>query len=237
LGHPTTYAPGYISVGEAVITAHQALSLAQRILHREGEDLADEHRSLKLWLSMLKRMMVSERAAARARQHGFDLQVEAIAQHDANSWWALADVQELYKSVEAQASAVAKQEEDLVVRARQVNQWEPEVEKLDGLLQEREELDDITLRCELEALSTRETSLDHREADLEWEQKALEDACAQILARELNADAWDTGLRDQEARLAARERQLAKRQMQELVVAQKGLEDLQTSRAGDRQRV
>jgi hypothetical protein len=237
LGHPTTYAPGDISVGEAVITAHQALSLAQRILHREGEDLADEHRSLKLWLSMLKRMMVSERAAARARQHGFDLQVEAIAQHDANSWWALADVQELYKSVEAQASAVAKQEEDLVVRARQVNQWEPEVEKLDGLLQEREELDDITLRCELEALSTRETSLDHREADLEWEQKALEDACAQILARELNADAWDTGLRDQEARLAARERQLAKRQMKELVVAQKGLEDLQTSRAGDRQRV
>jgi hypothetical protein len=106
------------------------------------------------------------------------------------------------------------------------------VEKLEGLLQEQEELDDITLRRELEALSTRETSLDRCEADLEREQKALEDARAQILARELDADARDTRLRDQEAQLAARERQ-----MQELVVAQKGLEDLWASRAGDGQRV
>jgi uncharacterized protein (DUF3084 family) len=108
------------------------------------------------------------------------------------------------------------------------------VEKLEGLLQEREELDDITLRRELEALSTRETSLDRREADLEREQKALGDACAQILARELDADTRDTGLRDQEARLAARERQLVERQMQELVVAQKGLEDLRASWVSDR---
>jgi hypothetical protein len=57
-------------------------------------------------------------------------------------------------------------------------------------------LDDITLRRELEALSTRESYLDRREADLVWELKALEDACAQILARELDADARDTGLRD-----------------------------------------
>jgi cell division protein FtsB len=70
------------------------------------------------------------------------------------------------------------------------------VEKLEGLLHEREELDDITLRRELKALSTRKTSLDRRVADLEWEQKALEDARAQILARELYADARDTGLRD-----------------------------------------
>jgi glutamate dehydrogenase/leucine dehydrogenase len=111
------------------------------------------------------------------------------------------------------------------------------VEKLEGLLQEREELDDITLRRELEVLSTRETSLNHREADLEREQKALEDTLAQILARELDADAQDTGLRDQEAQLVARERQLVERQMQELVVTQKGLEDLWASRAGDRQRV
>jgi hypothetical protein len=34
---------------------------------------------------MLKRMTMSERAVAWARQHGFDLQVEAIAQCDANS--------------------------------------------------------------------------------------------------------------------------------------------------------
>jgi hypothetical protein len=43
-------------------------------------------------------------------------------------------------------------------------------------LQEREELDDITLRHELEALSTRKTILEHREVNLDWEQKALEDA-------------------------------------------------------------
>jgi hypothetical protein len=36
------------------------------------------------------------------------------------------------------------------------------VEKLEGLLQEREELDDITLQRELEALSTHEASLDRR---------------------------------------------------------------------------
>jgi hypothetical protein len=60
--------------------------------------------------------------------------VEAIAQHDVDSRWALDDAQELYGSAEAQASTVIKQEEDLVVRARQVNQREREVEKLEGLL-------------------------------------------------------------------------------------------------------
>jgi hypothetical protein len=91
LGHPTPYAPGDISVGEAVSMAHQALSQAQRVLHREGEVLADESQRLQLWVSMLKRTTVSKRAAARARYHGFKLHVEAIAQHDADSRWALSD--------------------------------------------------------------------------------------------------------------------------------------------------
>jgi hypothetical protein len=82
------------------------------------------------------------------------------------------------------------------VRAHQVNQRGREVEELEGLLQEREGLDDITLRHELKALSTHETSLGRREADLEREQKALEDARAQILACELDADAQETRLRD-----------------------------------------
>jgi hypothetical protein len=149
-----------------VSTAHQALSQAQHVLHREGEDLADERRRLQLWASMLKRKTMSERAAAWARQHGFDLQVEAIAQRNADSRQALADAWELYESAEARASTITKQEEELAVHARQVNQREQEAEKLEGLLQEREELDDITLRRELEALSTRETSLDRHEADL-----------------------------------------------------------------------
>jgi hypothetical protein len=73
LGHPTLYTPSDISVGKAESTAHQALYQAQRVLHHEGEDLADERRRLQLWASMLKRTRVSERAAVRARQHGFDL--------------------------------------------------------------------------------------------------------------------------------------------------------------------
>jgi hypothetical protein len=109
----------------------------------------------------------------------------------------------LYASAEARVSTVIKQEEDLALHACQVNQRAREVEELEGLLQEREELDDITIHRELEVLSTRKTSLNRREADLEREQKALEDACAQILACELDADSRETGLRDQEARLAA----------------------------------
>jgi hypothetical protein len=169
LGHPTPYAPGDISVGEVMSTAHHALSQAQRILHREGEDLADERRRLQLWASMLKRMTVSERVVARARQHGFDLQVEAIIQRDADSRRALSDAQELYASAEDRANAVTKQEEDLDVLTHQVNQREQEVEELEGLLHEWDELDDITLRHELEVLSTRETYLDRREANVERE--------------------------------------------------------------------
>jgi hypothetical protein len=106
------------------------------------------------------------------------------------------------------------------------------VEELERQLLEREELDEITLRRELEALGTRESYLDRREAELDREREGLKDARVQILARELDADAREAGLRDQDARLAARERQ-----MQELAVARKGLEDLQASRAGDAQRV
>jgi hypothetical protein len=111
------------------------------------------------------------------------------------------------------------------------------VEELERQLLEREELDEITLCRELEALGTHESCLDRREAELDREREGLKDARAQILARELNADAREAGLRDQEARLVAREWQLVERQMQELAITQKGLEDLQASRAGDAQRV
>jgi hypothetical protein len=109
------------------------------------------------------------------------------------------------------------------------------VEELERQLLEREELDEITLCRELEALGTHESCLDRCEAELDREREGLKDARVQILARELDADAREAGLRNREARLAARERQLAERQMQELVVARKGLEDLQVSRAGDAQ--
>jgi hypothetical protein len=85
------------------------------------------------------------------------------------------------------------------------------VEELERQLLEREELDDITLRRELEALGTRESCLDRREAKVDREHESLEDARVQILVHELDAEAREAGLRDQEARLAARERQLAER--------------------------
>jgi hypothetical protein len=88
----------------------------------------------------------------------------------------------LYASAEAQASVIIKQEEDLIACTRQVNQRARDVEELERQLLEREELDDITLRQELEVLGTRESTLDRREADLDRERKALEDAHAQILA-------------------------------------------------------
>jgi hypothetical protein len=111
------------------------------------------------------------------------------------------------------------------------------VEELERLLLEWEELDGITLRRELEALGTRESGLDRREAELDREREGPKDARVQILACELDADAREAGLKDQEARLAAREWQLAERQMQELAITRKGLEDLQASRASDAQRV
>jgi hypothetical protein len=202
MGHPTCHAPGDISLDGAVSTALRAMSQVQRVLRREDGDLADEHRCLQLWATMLKETTVSERAEARGRQRGFDLQAEA------------------------RTNVVIKQEEDLAARTRQVNQRAREVEELERQLLEREELDDITLRRELEALSTHESSLDHRQAELDREREGLEDARVQILACELDADAREAGLRDHEARLAARERQLTERQMQELAVARKGLEDL-----------
>jgi hypothetical protein len=226
MGHPTCQAPSDISLDGAMSTALRALSQVQRVLRREDGDLADERRRLQLWAAMLKETMITERAEARGRLHGFDLQAEAIELRDVDSRRALADAQELYASAEARANVVIKQEEDLAARTRQVNQRVREVEELERQLLEREELDEITLHRELEALGTRESCLDRREAELDREREGLKDARVQILARELDADAREAGLRDQEARLAARERQLAERQMQELAVVRKGLEDL-----------
>jgi hypothetical protein len=175
MGHPTYHAPGDISLDGAVSTALRALSQVQHVLRREDGDLADERRRLQLWATMLKETTVSERAEAWGRQRGFDLQTEAIELRDANSRRALADVQELYAFAEAWANVVIKQEEDLAACTRQVNQRAREVEELERQLLEREELDDITLRRELEALSTHESSLDRRQAELDREREGLED--------------------------------------------------------------
>jgi hypothetical protein len=176
MGHPTYHAPGDISLDGTVSTALRALSQVQRVVRREDGDLADERRHLQLWASMLKETTVTERAEARGRQRGFDLQAEAIELRNADSRCALADAQELYASAEARTTVVIKQEEDLVARTRQVNQRAREVEELERRLLEREELDEITLRRELEALGTHESGLDRREAELDKEREGLKDA-------------------------------------------------------------
>jgi hypothetical protein len=121
MGHPTYHAPGDISLDGAMSTALRALSQVQRVLRWEDGDLADERRRLQLWASMLKETSVTERAEARGRQRGFNLQVEAIKLRDADSKRALADAQELYASAEARVAIVIKQEEDLAARTCQVN--------------------------------------------------------------------------------------------------------------------
>jgi hypothetical protein len=175
-GHPTYHAPGDISLDGAVSTPLMALSQVQRVLRREDGDLTDEHERLQLWASMLKETTATERAEVRGRQRGFDLEAEAIELRDADSRCALADAQELYASAEARAAIIIKQEEDLTARTRQVNQWAREVEELERRLLEQEELDGITLHRELEALGTRESDLERREAELDRESEALKDA-------------------------------------------------------------
>jgi hypothetical protein len=113
-----------------------------------------------------------------------------------------------------------------------VEELEGQLLEREGRLLEREELDDITLCHDLEVLSTHESTLERHEADLDQERKALEDAHADVLAWELDTDSREAGMRDQEVRLVARERQ-----MQELVIAHKGLEDLHASHTGEAQRV
>jgi hypothetical protein len=83
----------------------------------------------------------------------------------------LADAHELYASAEARGSVIIKQEEDLIVCTCQVNQRTWDVEELERQLVEREELDDIMLRCELEVVGTRKSTLDRHEADLDRERK------------------------------------------------------------------
>jgi hypothetical protein len=176
MGHPTYHAPGDVSLDGTVSTTLRALSQVQPMLRWEDGDLADERQRLQLWASMLKETTATERAEARVHQHGFDLQAEAIELHDADSRRALTDAQELYASAEARTAVVIKQEEGLALRTRQVNQWVHKVEGLERQLLEREELDEITLRRELEALGTRESGLDRREAELDREHEGLKDA-------------------------------------------------------------
>jgi hypothetical protein len=79
--------------------------------------------------------------------------------------------------------------------------------------------------------------LDGREAALEMEQNTLEDARAMVFSRELTIEIKETNPKTLAVELEEREKQLADWQMRELAVAQKRLDDLQASRAGEAQQV
>jgi hypothetical protein len=99
------------------------------------------------------------------------------------------------------------------------------VDELEHKLQEWEALDDLRLEHELTGLATEESSLERREAALS------------VLAHELAADTREWALETRAVEVADRERLLAEQQMQELVAAQKQLEDLQAVCVGEAEKV
>jgi hypothetical protein len=137
----------------------------------------------------------------------------------------MSGAKELYASVDTRANTTIKQEEELVVHIRTVVERERAVEELEQRLLEREGLDNIKLGRELEALATRESNLDDREATPKAEQKALEDARLTVMARELAADVREADRDTRAAELADKEKRLAERQTQELAATQKRLEE------------
>jgi hypothetical protein len=82
-----------------------------------------------------------------------------------------------------------------------------------------------------------ESSLESHEAALTAKQKDFKDVRASVLALELAVDIKGNALDTKVVEVADRERQLAEQQMQELVVAQKRLEDLQAVSVGKTQKV
>jgi hypothetical protein len=143
---------------------------------------------------------------------------------DCDSQKMLADAKEMYASVEDRASSTIKQEEELAVHVRAVE--EQAVDEVEQKLQERVALDDLRLECELAGLVMHESSLESREAALMAEQKDFEDARTFVVAHELVADVREGVVDTRAAEVADREKRLAEHQMQELATAQKRLEDL-----------
>jgi CRISPR/Cas system CMR-associated protein Cmr5 small subunit len=58
-------------------------------------------------------------------------QLAAINQRDIDSAQMLTDAKEMYAFIEAHASAIIKQEEDLTTGTRVIDQWEHVVEELE----------------------------------------------------------------------------------------------------------
>jgi hypothetical protein len=79
-------------------------------------------------------------------------------------------------------------------------------------LREREEQNDLRLKCDLEALASCESDLNNHEFTLAAKRNDLEETHAVVLARELTADIRDAGLNSREEKLANREMWLVERE-------------------------
>jgi hypothetical protein len=87
---------------------------------------------------MLKERTTAERARAEARQQHLDVREEllnrlqtTINSRDHDSQRMLAEAKELYASTEARANGTIKHVEELVVRARTIEEWEQAVDELE----------------------------------------------------------------------------------------------------------
>jgi hypothetical protein len=149
----------------------------------------------------------------------------------------LADVKELYALAEARANSTINQAKELAVLVHVIEEQGQVMDELEQKLQEWEALDDLRLERELAGLAMHESSLERREAALTAKQRDFEDTRASVLAHELAADTKECALETRAVEVVDRERLRAEQQMQELVTAQKWLEDLQAVRVGEAQKV
>jgi hypothetical protein len=163
---------------------------------------------------MLKKRTASEKQKAMVRewldekQSLLPKEEITIGELDAKAWKLMDGAMELYAQAEACADTIIKQPENFNAQVTALAQQEQVVADRELKLQDREEQDDLRLDRELEALTTRESDLSSREANLAVERKDLEEIRTRILARELTVDIKDVHLNSMEEELADWEKRL-----------------------------
>jgi hypothetical protein len=221
MGHPGLRAPRTVSLSEAMGMTHFVLNQAHDVLCREREDINEERLHLSVWVSLLKQRMTSEKEKAEARHKCLDVMEvlynrrQAMADKlNAQTQKLVHDAKELYAVDEGHANATINQQEDHNAQATTMAQREQAVVEQDLKPWEREEQDDLRIKCKLEALASCDSDFNNNEATLVAERKDLEETRAVVLARELTTDIRDAGLNSSEEKLGDREKRLAGREQQ-----------------------
>jgi hypothetical protein len=144
-----------VATDVAGVHAKNAINVAMEDLSEEGRKGIEKE--LEEEMAERRRQKL---ACFQKTRHGVVKKVDTIAASKVNSSLSPKDLVQLVN-----VSVASKYGADLT----QLQELEGQLQEREGHLHEREELDDITLRRELEVLSTRETSLERREAELERE--------------------------------------------------------------------